>query len=129
MMRRSKKPWAAGIESTSMRGVRSMCESMRVDTVDATACLAETLAPPRECRRIQAITVVLSEWSIRKRSTLMPWKWRGRVLVRHPSCDGRFPATDPIGPVSVVEVRSKYIRRRPVLHPQNASHANEVLAV
>jgi phage gp46-like protein len=84
MMRRSKKPLGSGDREY-------FNEKRPVNVrVDATAYLAETLAPLRECRRIQAITVVLSAWSIRKRSTLMSWKWRDRVLFDIPAAMGVF---------------------------------------
>ena len=45
---------------------------------------------PENADEYQAITVALSAWSIRKRSTLMSWKWRDRVLFDIPVAMGVF---------------------------------------
>jgi hypothetical protein len=47
-------------------------------------------------------------------------------FVWHRICDGRFAVSHQAG--ERVEIRSNYIRRRCLVHPQNASYANEVLA-
>jgi len=61
MMRRSKKP-LGGLDREYFNEKRPV--NVRVD---GTAHLAAALPPPGGCWRIQAITVVLSEWSANKR--------------------------------------------------------------
>jgi len=91
MMRRSEKPLGGGDREY-------FNEKRPVNVrVDATAYLAGTLAPPRECRRIPShhcgsVRVVDPE-AIHFDVVEVA---RSR-FVRHPSCDGCFPLLIPSG--------------------------------
>jgi hypothetical protein len=86
MMRRSKKPLGSGD--------REYFNEKRPVKVRVDASMPQHTSP-RLLHRPRMPTNTshhcgLSAWSIRKRSTLMSWKWRGRVLFGIPAAMGVF---------------------------------------